>query len=181
MEIAPGIHMVKVPIPDNPLGYLNCYLIEGKEGWLMVDTGWHTQEALNVLRAGLKEMGLDFTDIATIVLTHVHSDHFGLAGRIRQFSPNTRLLAHQWETALIESHYIKFADLRQRMAAMLSKHGVPLADVPALESASMPALGEFGRIDVMVNNADAFLAELFRKRDSLPAQSRYCGVNLATL
>ena len=140
MEIAPGIYTVKVPIPDNPLGYLNCYVIEGKEGWLMVDTGWHTPEALNSLREGLKEIGLAFTDIATIVLTHVHADHFGLAGRIRQFSPNTKLFAHQWETALIESRYIKFADLRRKMAALLRRHGVPQADIPSLESASMPAM-----------------------------------------
>ena len=39
MEIAYGVNMVKVPIPDNPLGFLNCYLVAGKDGWLMVDTG----------------------------------------------------------------------------------------------------------------------------------------------
>jgi len=45
MEIASGIHLIKVPIPDNPLGNLNCYIVEGKNGWLMVDTGWFTDEA----------------------------------------------------------------------------------------------------------------------------------------
>jgi hypothetical protein len=36
MEIVSGIYQIKVPIPDNPLENLNCYLIEGDEGWLML-------------------------------------------------------------------------------------------------------------------------------------------------
>ncbi|MFC1963174.1 MBL fold metallo-hydrolase [Chloroflexota bacterium] len=140
MEIVQGVHLVKVPIPDNPLGFLNCYLIEGKDGWLMVDTGWHTHEALNALEKGLRELGLAFTDIAIIVLTHVHPDHYGLAGKLKQLSPNTKLMAHQWEWALIESRYIKFTDLRRRMSVMLHRHGVPDVNIPALEAASMPTM-----------------------------------------
>ena len=34
MEIAPGIYLLKVPIPDNPLENLNCYVVEGKEYWI---------------------------------------------------------------------------------------------------------------------------------------------------
>ena len=65
MEIASGIHQIKVPIPDNPLGHLNCYLVEGEEGWFMVDTGWFTPEALDSLKNGLKDLGIALTDIAT--------------------------------------------------------------------------------------------------------------------
>ena len=140
MEIAYGVHMVKVPIPDNPLGFLNCYLVAGKDGWLMIDTGWHTHEALDALQGGLRELGLEFTDIATIVVTHVHPDHFGLAGRLKQLSPQTKLLAHRWEWALLESRYIKFADLQRQMGILLRRHGVPKLDIPALQSASMPAM-----------------------------------------
>ena len=140
MEIAPGIHQVKVPIPNNPLGHLNCYLVEGKNGWLMIDTGWNAADAFNSLQAGLKDVGLTLTDISTIVVTHVHADHFGLAGRIKHISPRAELLTHRWESDLIESRYIKFAELRDKMAAMLECHGVPSSAVSALGSASMPTL-----------------------------------------
>ena len=96
MEIYPGIYKLQVPIPNNPLGTVNCYLIEGQSGWFMVDTGWFTLETFNSLQAGLEEIGLSFNDISTIVITHVHPDHFGLAGRIKQVSPRTQLLTHQW-------------------------------------------------------------------------------------
>jgi glyoxylase-like metal-dependent hydrolase (beta-lactamase superfamily II) len=140
LEIVQGVHLVKVPLRGNPLGFLNCYLIAGKDGWLMVDTGWHTPEALDTLQAGLQQLGLTFTDIATIVVTHVHADHFGLAGRLKQLSPSTKLFAHHWEWALIESRYIRFADLRHKMEIMLRHHGVPDLNIPALEAASMPAM-----------------------------------------
>jgi len=140
MEIVNGIYLLKIPIPDNPLGFLNCYLIAGRDGWLMVDTGWNAGEALSSLRAGLKELGLEITDIETIVLTHVHPDHFGLAGRLKQLSPHTKILTHHWEMALIESRYIKFTDLQRKMGILLLQHGVPDTVVGLMETASMPAM-----------------------------------------
>jgi glyoxylase-like metal-dependent hydrolase (beta-lactamase superfamily II) len=140
MEIVSGIHQLKIPIPDNPLGYLNCYLIEGKGGWLMVDTGWFTPEAFAHLQAELKNLGLGLADIATIVVTHVHPDHFGLAGKIRRVSPMTKLLMHRYESDLIDSRYIKFAELQDKMAILMQRHGVPMSELAALKSASMPAL-----------------------------------------
>jgi len=106
----------------------------------MVDTGWYTQESLHAVQEGLHELGLQLTDIATIVVTHVHPDHFGLAGKIKELSPHTRLLAHKWEWALIESRYIKFADLQRQMGVLLRRHGVPEPMVPAMETASLPVM-----------------------------------------
>ena len=145
MEVAPGIIQLKIPIPNNPLGNLNCYLIEGTEGWLMVDTGWFTPETLDSLNTGLKTWKIDLSDIATIVITHIHPDHFGLAGRIKQISPKIELLMHRFEADHIESRYIKLRDLRQKIGAMLSRHGVPQYKISELESSSLPAM-EYVRI-----------------------------------
>ncbi len=140
MEIVPGIHQVRVPIPDNPLGYLNAYLVEGKEGWLMIDTGWFTPEAYEALKNSLKEMGLTTDNIATMVVTHVHPDHFGLAGRIKASSPKTQLIMHRYEADLIRSRYIKFQGLQPKTAVILRRNGVPEAEIIPLQSASMPTL-----------------------------------------
>ncbi|MDO8472873.1 MAG: MBL fold metallo-hydrolase [Dehalococcoidia bacterium] len=140
MEIAPGIHQLKVPIPDNPLGHLNCYLVKGTAGWLMVDTGWYTPDAYEGLKQGLKDMGLTLNDIATMVVTHIHADHFGLAGRIKASSPKTKLVMQRWEADLIETRYIKFAQLRDKMSALFLRHGVPEIQLEPMKSASMPML-----------------------------------------
>ncbi|MFC1919238.1 MBL fold metallo-hydrolase [Chloroflexota bacterium] len=140
MEVVSGIHQLRVPIPDNPLGHLNCYLIEGKDGWLMVDTGWYTRDAFDSLIEELKGLGLVMADISTMIVTHVHPDHFGLAGRIKHMSPRTELITHRWESDLIEPRYIKLSELRDKMSKLLSRHGVPPSNLSTLESASMPAL-----------------------------------------
>ncbi len=140
MEVSPGIFLLEVPIPNNSLGHLNAYLIEGKDGWLMIDTGWFTAESFSVLQTKLKEIGLSVTDVVTIIITHVHPDHFGLAGKIKQLSPRAELLMHSWESDMLESRYVKFSDLSDKISAMLHKHGVPSQDRNVLGSASMPAL-----------------------------------------
>lgn len=147
MEVAPGIIQLKIPIPNNPLENLNCYLIEGTDGWLMVDTGWFTPETFDAMKDGLMGLKIDLMDIATIVITHIHPDHFGLAGRIKEISPRIELLTHRFEADLIESRYIKLRDLRQKIGAMLSRHGVPQYKISELESSSLPAM-EYVRITV---------------------------------
>ena len=40
MEVATGIHQLKIPIPGNPLGYLCAYLIKTPESCMLIDTGF---------------------------------------------------------------------------------------------------------------------------------------------
>lgn len=49
MEVVPGIRLLKVPIPDNLLEYVNAYLIEGDGQYALVDPGWPDGEALSAL------------------------------------------------------------------------------------------------------------------------------------
>ena len=136
MEIIPGIYQLQVPIPDNPLGHLNAYLVEGKDGWLLIDTGWYTPDAFTSFETGLKSLGLAIDDISTIVLTHVHPDHFGLAGRIKHLSPKIEILAHRWESDLIESRYIKFSELQDKVASFLQRYGIPSSELSSDRRAS---------------------------------------------
>ena len=139
MEVVPGVHQLRIPITDNPLGHINAYLVQGDKGCLLVDTGWNTDEAFSSLNAQLQALGLGLRDIAMVVVTHVHADHYGLAGRIRQNSP-TRFAFHLWEKALIESRYIDFRDLQGKIGQFLRKHGAPPDTTSPLQTASMPAL-----------------------------------------
>ena len=86
MEIMPGIYQMKIPIPDNPLEYLNSYLVEGSDGWLMVDTGWNSPEAFARLENQMAGIGLSFRDLKHIIVTHSHPDHSGMANRIKKLS-----------------------------------------------------------------------------------------------
>ena len=101
-EVMPGIYQLKIPIPDNPLEYTNTYLVQGDNGYLLIDTGWDNEEAFNSLKRQLTEIGIDFDDISQIVVTHIHADHCGLAGKIKSLS-NAKLALHYLEKDFIES------------------------------------------------------------------------------
>ena len=139
-EIAPGLFRITLPMPQNPLGFINTYLIKDKSDLLLIDPGWNTTEAYGALTAGVEELGLTLSQVSMIICTHLHPDHFGLAGKIKQLSPKAELLAHGWDAATIEARYLKVTELESRMAAILQRYGVPESEVPTLSSASLPAL-----------------------------------------
>jgi glyoxylase-like metal-dependent hydrolase (beta-lactamase superfamily II) len=142
-EIASGIYQIRIPLSDGHalvLDSMNSYLIQGTSGWLMIDTGWYHPLAFQALENALHSLNLELTDIRTIVLTHGHPDHYGMAGKIRQHAPKIELVCHRWEADMIESRFIKFNGPREDVAFLLEKHGVPEADIQPMGSASMPML-----------------------------------------
>ncbi|MFC4987924.1 MBL fold metallo-hydrolase [Saliphagus infecundisoli] len=80
-------------------GRNDAYLLDD-EGVALVDTGIATAETESELREGLAEYGHEFADIETIVLTHWHPDHAGLAGAI-QAESGARVLVHASDAPLV--------------------------------------------------------------------------------
>ena len=52
-EIIPGIRQLQLPLPSGAPEYVNIYLIEGDNGYLIVDTGWNTEKTFNSLKRQL--------------------------------------------------------------------------------------------------------------------------------
>jgi len=86
IEIRPGIHQLKIPIPNNPLGYTNSYLVHGDSEYLLIDPGLNNDGGFDCLKRELSEIGIGVEAITQIVATHFHSDHYGLSGRVKQLS-----------------------------------------------------------------------------------------------
>lgn len=136
-EVVPGIHQLKLPVPL--LGdqlTVNAYLIQGDKGWLLVDSGWNTNQAFSALGKQLREVGIGFEDISQIVITHFHPDHYGLAGRVVELS-GAKVALHAVEKAFIDSRYVNMDSLLNETAALLRAHGVPEAELPHLQKASV--------------------------------------------
>ncbi len=77
-EVSPDIRWLRLPLPFR-LDHVNIYLIRNGAGWTAVDTGLATDEckaAWDAVLAG----PLQNQPLASLVVTHFHPDHVGLAG-----------------------------------------------------------------------------------------------------
>ncbi|MDX6379069.1 MAG: hypothetical protein QOI57_93 [Rubrobacteraceae bacterium] len=78
-EVAEGVYQLKVPVPI-PLVFVSAYLVEGEDGWTIIDTGFDYPEGRAAWEAGARQIGIDLRrDVSRIVVTHFHPDHLGAA------------------------------------------------------------------------------------------------------
>ena len=135
-RVIPDIYQLELPLPDGTLGHVNAYLVQGNNECLLIDTGWDTRKAFDSLKKQLDEIGIDFKDISQIITTHVHPDHYGLAGRLKQLS-GARLTMHLIERDVIEPRYVSMDNLLQQVARWLHINGVPVNELFQLQTASV--------------------------------------------
>jgi len=138
-RVRPGLWSIPVPIPNNPLRYVLVYAFETDKGPYLVDAGWNTDDAYDVLCRGLVTAGFDIGDVQGVLVTHIHPDHYGLAGRIREAS-GAWVALHPADAALVHDRYEEPKPLVERMGALLLRAGAPEEEVQSLKGASMPVL-----------------------------------------
>jgi glyoxylase-like metal-dependent hydrolase (beta-lactamase superfamily II) len=136
-EVRPGLWSIPVPIPINPLRFVLAYALASPGGVYLIDTGWDTDEAFASLSAGLGVAGYEMADVRGLMVTHIHPDHFGLAGRIRAAS-GAWVGLHPADAALVSTRYVGPDELLGRVREMLLRSGVPEDELDLLQHASMP-------------------------------------------
>lgn len=154
-RLRPGLWSVPVPIPSNSLRYVFVYVFETDAGPFIVDAGWNTDDAFAALSDGLAQAGTSLSDVQGVLVTHIHPDHYGLAGRVREVS-GAWIALHPADADLIRDRYEDPTDLLERVAAMLRRVGAPAEEVSSLTNASMPVrmLVDAVRPDVLFNDGD---------------------------
>ncbi len=135
--VAPGLWSIPVPIPDNPLRYVLVYVLELPGGKVaIVDAGWNTDEAWQALTGGLVSVGSSIEDVQAVLVTHIHPDHYGLAGRVREES-GAWIGLHPADVAILQDRYVTTDLLLESMRGLLEDAGVPEDRLPDLNLASM--------------------------------------------
>ncbi len=96
-RIAEGTWALALPLPVGPPPYTLVYAFTDAAARVhLLDTGWDLPGSLELLCAGLDSIGLALDRVESVTATHLHSDHLGLAERIRAAS-GARIQVHEAE------------------------------------------------------------------------------------
>jgi glyoxylase-like metal-dependent hydrolase (beta-lactamase superfamily II) len=91
-EVAPGIHRIPLPLPNDGLRAVNVYAVTTDDGIVLIDAGWDIPESRELLGASLGGLGASLGDIRRFLVTHVHRDHYTQAIAVRrQFGSSVAL------------------------------------------------------------------------------------------
>ena len=135
-ELLAGVWRLPLPLKDSPLGHVNTYLVRADDGYLLVDCGWDTADTLRALEGHLRALDIRLPDIRHLVITHIHPDHYGLAGRLREIT-SAELSFHRLERLYIESRYVDADTLMGEMREWLHMNGTPAVELDQLNRGSM--------------------------------------------
>jgi glyoxylase-like metal-dependent hydrolase (beta-lactamase superfamily II) len=116
-QVLPGVFILELPLPFS-LGIINVYLVQLPDGWMLVDTGMNTEPCFNALDRAREGVGIRWSEIRTILLTHIHPDHLGLARKVGELT-GARLMLHQADVRLLH-------DLSDHDASRAFQHEVLL-------------------------------------------------------
>ena len=83
-EVAPGVHRIPLPLPNDGLRAVNVYAITGSDGLTLIDSGWAIPDGKDQLESGLRELGAGFADVRRFLVTHMHRDHYSQAVHLRR-------------------------------------------------------------------------------------------------
>ncbi len=84
--VSPGVFRIPLPLPGDSLRAVNVYAVQDDGGVTLIDAGWSRPAAWEALAAGLRQVGAELGDVRTVLVTHMHRDHFGQASAVRQAS-----------------------------------------------------------------------------------------------
>jgi len=118
-----GVYRLKLPLTESPLGFVNAYLLASPSGYMLIDTGWNTEDTFAALLNQLKDIGVQLSDITRIVITHAHVDHYGMAARILRHC-RAKLEMHRKEKIMVMRRYRNISNFVKESNDLLRTGGV---------------------------------------------------------
>lgn len=112
-------------------GKNNVYVLRGDGEVTLVDTGVSTPSVRRQLRDAMAEWDLSFADVDTVVLTHWHADHSGLAGEIQQAS-GAEVVVHELDAPLVRKDPESLSSLEELQRRTFTEWGMPEGKLDAI-------------------------------------------------
>ncbi|MFZ0090666.1 MAG: MBL fold metallo-hydrolase [Solirubrobacteraceae bacterium] len=81
-RVLPGLWRLRLPLPWAGIPHCNAWAIAAGSGIVLVDTGMYEPGSMAQLERALDQVGLQLEQVALVICTHAHSDHWGQAAPI---------------------------------------------------------------------------------------------------
>jgi len=128
----PTIIQVRVPVPFS-LKWINSYILLQHDGtFTIVDPGLHTVEAEEAWRTVMSELSLHWKHCSSIIVTHQHPDHYGLAGYVQQLSGAPVYMTRESKAYTEKLWGDGKEQFHQHMMELLNLHGTPQDIIEAI-------------------------------------------------
>jgi len=121
-EVLPDIHLLRLPLTGSPLRFVNGYLLKADDGWVLVDCGWDMPDVLEALKEQLADLGVALGEVRSLVVTHFHPDHYGMAGTLVRLS-RPRMLMHRLDWLFVRTELADFGQAVARIDEWLRANG----------------------------------------------------------
>ncbi len=121
-QVVPGIYRIPLPMPDGALRTVNVYVVEGDDGLTLIDAGWDMPQARAQLADALATLSYSVSDIRTVLVTHIHRDHYG-QGPVLRRETACHLGLGEGERPSLELLHRGDPTRNLAMLALLRRHG----------------------------------------------------------
>ena len=105
-------------------GNTNTFYIPGSDGGLLVDTDW--AGTLPLFLKAIKTAGIEMKAITTLLVTHYHPDHMGLAGELQRLGVKLlvvdvqRLFVHASDEIFARDKHLSYRAVDESAATVIS-------------------------------------------------------------
>jgi glyoxylase-like metal-dependent hydrolase (beta-lactamase superfamily II) len=131
-----GIHLIPAPLPFKSPAWVNTYAVESNGGLILIDCGADWDPGRQAIRQGFDDLGLAETAVHTLIVSHLHPDHVGMATRLVN-EWGCRFVMHERAAKLVE-RYNDSPGYMDRLVKIASTHGVPDSDAEATTHVDRP-------------------------------------------
>jgi len=130
-RLAPDVWRIDLPLPFR-LRSINVYLVQGKDGCALVDTGIDTPDSRRAFFTALESIGIDQSAIRDVYVTHMHPDHIGLSGMHGRSGATIHILREEEPRA----RYVWSAQSLDRWIGYFTAHGLDGASASRVTEAA---------------------------------------------
>jgi len=122
-ETSSEVQVHRIPVQAFPKFWAYVYVVQHDGDNYLIDTGSGTDTSHEDLLSGLKQAGLEPSDLTHILLTHAHIDHYGGLTKLRPLT-TAQIGCHELDVQTVAFHDARLALIGSRLASFFAGTGL---------------------------------------------------------